>query len=83
MTALDLSTSMLGLARERARRVGVPLLTVQGNVEAIPFPLDTFHQVVVVTVLCFVPEPRTTLHELARVLKPGESLVLGESGSGP
>jgi len=80
VTALDLSASMLGLARERARSAGVPLETVHGDMETLPFPPATFHQVVVVTVLCFLPEPRQALLELARVLKPGGSLVVGELG---
>jgi len=80
VTALDLSASMLELARQRARSAGVPLETVQGNIEALPFPPATFHQVVVVTVLCFLPEPRKALLELERVLKPGGSLIVGELG---
>jgi SAM-dependent methyltransferase len=80
VTALDLSPSMLGLARERARSAGVPLEPVQGDIEALPFPPATFHQVVVVTVLCFLPEPQRALAELARVLKPGGSLIVGELG---
>ncbi len=80
VTALDLSASMLGLARQRARRADAPLETVQGDIETLPFPPATFHQVVVVTVLCFVPDARKALMELARVLKPGGSLVVGELG---
>jgi len=77
MTALDLSASMLGLARERARSAEVPLEASQGEIESLPFPPATSHQVVVVPVLCFLPEPHTALLELARVLKPGGSLIVG------
>ncbi len=80
VTALDLSPALLGLARQRARLEGVPLETVQGDIQALPFPPGTFHQIVVVTVLCFVPHARKALMELARVLKPGGNLVVGELG---
>ncbi len=80
VTALDLSSSMLRLARERARTGGVPLTTVQGDVEVLPFHCATFQQVVAVTVLCFVPHPQRALMEFAPVLEPGGSLVVGELG---
>ena len=80
VTALDLSASMLGLAHERARSTGVPLDIVQGDIESLPFPPAAFRQVVVVTVLCFLPEPRRALAELTRVLAPGGTLVVGELG---
>ena len=80
VTAMDLSAPMLALAGARARWAGVPLETVQGDIQALPFSPATFHQVVVVTVLCFLPEPRPALMELTRVLKPGGSLVVGELG---
>lgn len=78
--ALDRSGGMLGLARERARAMEVPLWAVQGVVEGLPFPSATFDRVVVSTVLCFSPDPRKALAELARVLKPGGVLVLAELG---
>jgi SAM-dependent methyltransferase len=80
VTALDLSAHMLDVARERARRAGVSLEAVQGDIEALPFPSATFHRVVVSTVLCFVPHPRKAVLELARVLAPGGSLVMAELG---
>jgi len=80
VTAVDLSASMLELADERARSAGVPLEIVMGDIEALPFPSATFHQVVVMTVLCFVPEPRRAFLEFERVLAPGGTLVVGELG---
>ncbi len=66
-TGLDLSESMLGVARERC-----PGATFhQGNVAALPFEDQTFDVAISSFMLMFVPEPDQALREMRRVLKPG------------
>ena len=71
---------MLAAARARAEAVSVMLDLVHGHAEVLPFPDGAFDRVVAVTVLCFVHEPDRAIAEMARVLKPGGRLVVGELG---
>jgi SAM-dependent methyltransferase len=45
--------------------------------ENLPFENGTFDFVLMVTVLCFLHNPKTAIEEIARVLKPGGSLIIG------
>ena len=45
--------------------------------ENLPFENETFDFVLMVTVLCFLRNPQTAIEEIARVLKPGGSLIIG------
>jgi len=53
---------------------------IEGRLEELPFPAATFDVVVVVTVLCLVPDRTTAIREAARVLRPGGRLIIGELG---
>jgi SAM-dependent methyltransferase len=52
----------------------------EGRVERLPFPDAAFDVVVAITVLCFVSDAASAMREIARVLRPGGRLVLGELG---
>jgi ubiquinone biosynthesis O-methyltransferase len=80
VTGLDTDPQMLAAARDRARSESVELHLVRGRAEALPFEGETFDRVVAVTVLCFVRETDRAVGEIARVLKPGGRLVIGELG---
>lgn len=80
VTGLDSDPRMLEAARRRAVDADVPVALVAGRAESLPFPDATFEVVVAVTVLCFVPEPLEAVAEMARVLRPGGRLVIGELG---
>ncbi len=47
----------------------------------LPFRSCRFELVLAVTALCFVTPPAAALQELARVLRPGGHLILGELGA--
>lgn len=80
VTGLDSDPLMLEVARRRLVDAKVIAVFVDGKAEALPFPDASFDVVVAVTVLCFVPEPLKAFAEMARVLRPGGRLVIGELG---
>jgi ubiquinone/menaquinone biosynthesis C-methylase UbiE len=69
VVALDLSPRMVELARERG------LDTVVGDVQKLPFAAGEFDAVVAAWMLYHVPDLERGLAEIARVLRPGGSLV--------
>jgi phosphatidylethanolamine/phosphatidyl-N-methylethanolamine N-methyltransferase len=88
LTGIDLSEPMLRRAQRRIRAKAL------GNVEGLvvmdaarlAFPDAHFDAVVAPYVLTVVPEPRASLDELARVVKPGGEIILVNhfgSGRGP
>ena len=79
-TGLDTDPAMIAAARQRARIEGFPLRLVDGQAEKLPFDDAAFDIVLAVTVLCFVRDAGQAIMEMARVLKPGGRLVIGELG---
>ena len=77
---VDADPAMIAAAREAARAAGSGARFEVGRVEALPFPAAAFDAVVAVTVLCLVADPARAMAEMARVLKPGGVLVVGELG---
>ena len=71
---------MLDAARSRAARAGIPATLVEGRIERLPFADATFDVVSAIAVLCFVSHVRAAPREMARVLRPGGALVIGELG---
>jgi SAM-dependent methyltransferase len=51
---------------------------VAASAERLPFRDDSFDIVTIITVLAFLAEPQIALLEMARVLKPGGRLVIGD-----
>ncbi len=79
-TGVDPDLAMLDAARSRASRAGLRARFLEGRVERLPFPDASFDVVAAVTVLCFVKDAAEAVREMARVLRPGGRLVLGELG---
>ncbi|MGA7386054.1 MAG: class I SAM-dependent methyltransferase [Methylocella sp.] len=88
LTGIDLSEPMLRRAQWRVRAEAL------GNVDGLlvmdaarlAFPDAHFDAVVAPYVLTVVPKPHASLHELARVVKPGGEIILVNhvgSGQGP
>ena len=71
---------MIAAARRRTEIEGTQLHLVEGQAERLPFNDAAFDRVVAVTVLCFVRDAERAIMEMARVLKPGGRLVIGELG---
>lgn len=80
---VDLSVEMLANARARVARLGLGQ-TVNlhlGSVDTLPFANTTFDCACSVHTIYFWPDLNAGLTELARVVKPGGSLVLGFSSA--
>lgn len=77
---IDPDPAMLVAARRRAEKTGLRAGFLVGRIERLPFPDAAFDVVVAVTVLCFVADAAGAVREMARVLRPGGRLVLGELG---
>jgi SAM-dependent methyltransferase len=80
VTALDRSLPALRVLDRRARDSGSRLAVVAADAHALPFETGTFDLAIAVTALCFVPAPQQAVSEIARVLRPGGRLVIGELG---
>jgi SAM-dependent methyltransferase len=80
VTAVDRSASVVEAARRRARDEGLAVAFEVADARSLPFPAGCFDVVLAVTVLCFVPDPALAVAEMARVLRPGGVLVLGDLG---
>jgi ubiquinone/menaquinone biosynthesis C-methylase UbiE len=74
ITAFDLSHRMLKRARRKLRSPRVSFAAV--DLTRLPYPDCYFDAIVCGWVLEHLPDPRTGLFELARVLRPGGKLLL-------
>jgi demethylmenaquinone methyltransferase/2-methoxy-6-polyprenyl-1,4-benzoquinol methylase len=74
VVALDLSGEMLRGARKRGAKA------VLAAAEALPFQDGTFDGLTFGYLLRYVAEPRETLRELARVVRPGGAIGMVEFG---
>lgn len=80
VAAIDISEEMLTAARERAQSRQVSVDFQLGAAQQIPHENERFDLVVAMTILCFVPDAQPVFKEIARVLKPGGRLIIGELG---
>ncbi len=71
ITGLDLSPTMVEIARKKAAEAGVQLDFQQGNSANLPFPRETFDFLVCRAAFKNFAQPVRALQEMARVLKPG------------
>lgn len=78
VTAVDLSPRMLSRAAQRARKLDSPVSLCLMTAEALAFSDSAFDYVVATFVFCSVPDPVAGLRELARVCKPGGTILLLE-----
>ena len=79
LDVFDLQQEMLDHTMRRAGERGLAnLVPAQGDARELPYADATFDAAFLVTVLGEVPDQDAALRELARVLRPGGRLVVGE-----
>jgi ubiquinone/menaquinone biosynthesis C-methylase UbiE len=79
VTGVDLTPAMLGQARLLAARRGLTNLTWrQGDVEALPFPDESFSVVLSRYAFHHFPNPGVVLSEMARVCRPGGRVMIAD-----
>lgn len=77
---IDSDPRMLRAAARRANAMSSSIRLVYGKAETLPFADASFDRVVAVSMLCFVSDAGRAIREMARVLRPGGRLVMGELG---
>lgn len=76
--AIEPEPHLRQLARSAATHAPVRIDVTPGTGEALPLPDDSVDAGVLCLVLCSMPNPRATVGELARVIRPGGTLVFLE-----
>ncbi len=81
--ALEPSPEMWALASERVGAAAFPVEFLQASASRIPLPDAEADTVLVTYALCTIPDLRSALTEVARVLRPGGNLLFCEHGQAP
>lgn len=71
VTGLDVSTSFVEMARQKAAEAGVQIDFRHGNVSAMPFENESFDFIVCCAAFKNFSDPVGALREMHRVLRPG------------
>lgn len=80
VTGIDISTAMIEAAKARAKTHDADIAFELAAADRMPFPPESFDVIVAVTILCFVENPTPIFQEMARVLRRGGRLIIGELG---
>src|SRR5438270_12458429 len=76
VTGLDISRTMVELARKNAAEAGVEADFCQGNAAAMPFPDESFDLLACSAAFKNFSEPQAALREMHRVLRPGGAALI-------
>jgi demethylmenaquinone methyltransferase/2-methoxy-6-polyprenyl-1,4-benzoquinol methylase len=83
VVGLDQSPQMLAAARARFAGEGARVELVEGEAERLPFEDASFDALTFTYLLRYVDGPLATMHELARVVRPGGRVASLEFGVPP
>jgi ubiquinone/menaquinone biosynthesis C-methylase UbiE len=76
VTGLDISRTLVAIARENAREAGVDVDFRQGDAAAIAFAADAFDLIICQAAFKNFAEPARALDEMHRVLRAGATAVI-------
>jgi phosphatidylethanolamine/phosphatidyl-N-methylethanolamine N-methyltransferase len=78
VNGIDLSPDMLERAHERVGKAGLKNIEalLEMDATALKFPDNSFDVVVAMYVMTVVPEPQNVVREIARVTKPGGTVLI-------
>jgi ubiquinone/menaquinone biosynthesis C-methylase UbiE len=77
VTGVDIATNLLEQARERAASDGLVIAFDEGDAEHLPYAEGSFDVVTTMFGAMFAPRPELVASEMARVLKPGGLVAMG------
>jgi ubiquinone biosynthesis O-methyltransferase len=80
VAGIDASAAMIDAARRRSTQHKADIAFQVAMAERLPFPAEQFDVVTAIAILCFVENASPVFREIARVLRPGGRLVIGELG---
>ncbi|WP_368744595.1 class I SAM-dependent methyltransferase [Desertibaculum subflavum] len=80
VTGIDVSSAMIEAAKRRAAGLRGDIAFEIADARKLPFPDASFDVVTAITILCFIEDAQPVFREIARVLRPGGRLVIGELG---
>jgi ubiquinone/menaquinone biosynthesis C-methylase UbiE len=80
ITAVDVSSKMLNIARQRAAKLSLDVSISLADAEALPFPEHSFDTVVSSLSACTFPDPARAFREMARVCRTNGKILLLEHG---
>jgi len=80
---LDPSAEMWSIAQKNASNHNIEVEFIQSGAESIPLDNNSADTVLMTYSLCTIPESRSALDEIRRVLKPGGKLIFCEHGLAP
>lgn len=83
VTGVDLSPAMLAVAATRAADLDRPVTLREADAEHLPFDDRAFDTVVCTLGLCSIPDHRTAIAEMYRVLRPDGRLLLLDHVAAP
>lgn len=83
ITGVDISASMLEIARTRAAEIGRDAELRVGDAQALELPDKSFDTVVCTLALCSIPDAEAAVAEMRRVLRPGGRVLLLEHVRSP
>lgn len=77
---IDCVEAMLNQARKKLSNLAFPVELLKADAHKLPFPDNSFDIVVGTLCLCALERPVVALNEMARVCRPGGSVLLLEPG---
>ena len=80
---LDPSAEMWSIAQKNAKERHLDAEFVHSGAEAIPLDDNSADTVVMTYTMCSIPDSRSAMMEIRRVLKPGGKLIYIEHGRAP